>query len=50
MLICKYALDAELLAALLAIGLNGLDVGDMPITVLCDDAILINQWLVGFHI
>ena len=49
-LVGQNAVDAELLTALLAIGLNRLHICYMSIAKLSDQAELIHQWFVGVHV
>ena len=50
MLIGQDALNAKLLAALVAKGLYGLHIGNMSITELLDDALLVHEWLVRVQV
>ena len=50
MLVCQYAVNTQLLAALLAVSLNWLHVGYMSIAKLSDEALLVDEGLVGIHI
>lgn len=50
MLIRQNAINAELKATFVAVGLNGLHIGNMAVAELCDQAKLVDQRLVAVQI
>ena len=50
MLVGQYALYAKLDLAYLAVGLDGLNVGDVSVAELLDDSVLVDQRFVGVEV